>query len=151
MFLHRETSSIYAVVLQEKEPGISKVEFYKLAFPPLSKEGILPHQTGGMKPVILISGILAGLLCLIGGSIWLLHSKRKRKVNVSVGPVATEEVKDRLVEEEPTEQKVSSVLLLGGFQIFDKQGGNITGDFTPTLKQLFLFLLNAWMKLSGSI
>lgn len=93
------------MVLQEKEPGISKVEFYKLAFPPLSKEGILPHQTGGMKPVILISGILAGLLCLIGGSIWLLHSKRKRKVNVSVGPVATEEVKDRLVEEEPTEQK----------------------------------------------
>ena len=71
--------------------------------------------------MILISGILAGLLCLIGGSIWLLHSKRKRKVNVSVGPVATEEVKDRLVEEEPTEQKVSSVLLLGGFQIFDKQ------------------------------
>ena len=141
MFLHKETSSIYAVVLQEKEPGISKVEFYKLAFPPLSKEDILPHQTGGMKPVVLISGILAGLLCLIGGSIWLLHSKRKRKVNVSVGPVATEEVKDRLVEEEPTEQKVSSVLLLGGFQVFDKQGGNITGDFTPTLKQLFLFLL----------
>ena len=141
MFLHKETSSIYAVVLQEKEPGISKVEFYKLAFPPLSREDILPHQTGGMKPVVLISGILAGLLCLIGGSIWLLHSKRKRKVNVSVGPVATEEVKDRLVEEEPTEQKVSSVLLLGGFQIFDKQGGNITGDFTPTLKQLFLFLL----------
>ena len=141
MFLHKETSSIYAVVLQEKEPGISKVEFYKLAFPPLSKEDILPHQTGGMKPVILISGILAGLLCLIGGSIWLLHSKRKRKVNVAVGPVATEEVKDRSVEEEPTEQKVSSVLLLGGFQVFDKQGGNITGDFTPTLKQLFLFLL----------
>lgn len=139
MFLHRETSSIYAVVLQEKEPGISKVEFYKLAFPPLSKEGILPHQTGGMKPVILISGILAGLLCLIGGSIWLLHSKRKRKVNVSVGPVATEEVKDRLVEEEPTEQKVSSVLLLGGFQIFDKQGGNITGDFTPTLSNYSCF------------
>lgn len=50
------------------------------------------------------------------GSIWLLHSKRKRKVNVSVGPVATEEVKDRLVEEEPTEQKVSLVLLLGGFR-----------------------------------
>ena len=70
-----------------------------------------------------------------------MHSKRKRKVNVAVGPVATEEVKDRSVEEEPTEQKVSSVLLLGGFQVFDKQGGNITGDFTPTLKQLFLFLL----------
>jgi hypothetical protein len=91
------------------------------------------------EPVILISGILAGLLCLIGGSIWLLHSKRKRKVNVSVGPVATEEVKDRLVEEEPTEQKVSLVLLLGGFQIFDKQGDNITGDFTPTLKQVLYY------------
>ena len=40
---------------------------------------------------------------------------------MSVGQFATEEVKDRLVEEEPTEQKVSSVLLLGGFQVFDKQ------------------------------
>ena len=97
-----------------------KSRFYKLAFPPLSKEGILPHQTGGMKPVILISGILAGLLCLIGGSIWLLHSKRK-KVNVSVGPGCYGRSKDRLVEEEPTEQKVSLVLLLGGFQIFDNK------------------------------
>ena len=66
MFLQKETSSIYAVVLQEKEPGISKIEFYKLAFPPLSKEDILPHKTGRMKSVILISGIFALLLCLIG-------------------------------------------------------------------------------------
>ncbi|MCQ5209083.1 hypothetical protein, partial [Bacteroides thetaiotaomicron] len=42
MFLHRESSSIYAVVLQEMEPGIYKVEFYILAFPPLYNEGILP-------------------------------------------------------------------------------------------------------------
>ena len=38
-------------------------------------------------------------------------------------------------------RKISAILLLGGFQVFDKQGNNITGEFTPTLKLLFLFLL----------
>ena len=41
----------------------------------------------------------------------------------------------------PSNRKISAILLLGGFQVFDKQGNNITGEFTPTLKLLFLFLL----------
>ena len=40
----------------------------------------------------------------------------------------------------PSNRKISAILLLGGFQVFDKQGNNITGEFTPTLKLLFLFL-----------
>ena len=41
----------------------------------------------------------------------------------------------------PSNRKISAILLLGGFQVFGKQGNNITGEFTPTLKLLFLFLL----------
>ena len=35
----------------------------------------------------------------------------------------------------------STIFLVGGFQVFDSLGQDITGDFTPTLKHLFLFLL----------
>lgn len=143
MFLHKETSSIYAMVMQEKEPGVSKVAFYKLAFPPLSKDEILPHRVGGTKWTVWISGILLTLLCVMGGCFWFIRNNKKRKGSalVASGSIANEEKKNVVVEEGATEQKVSSVLLLGGFQVFDKQGCNITGNFTPTLKQLFLFLL----------
>lgn len=138
MFLHKETSSIYAVVLQEKEPGESKVEFYKLAFPPLSKEDILPHQTTGTTLLVLIAAGVFVFICLLGGALWLLRKKKK-----DTGVIATlaDESEENPVKLEVKERKFSSVLLLGGFQVFDKQGCNITGDFTPTLKQLFLFLL----------
>jgi two-component SAPR family response regulator len=37
--------------------------------------------------------------------------------------------------------QVSAIYLMGGFQVFDGQGQNITSQFSPTLKQLFLFIL----------
>lgn len=141
MFLHKETSSVYAVVVQEKEPGISKIEFYKLAFPPLSKKDILPHQVSNAKQTVWIAGILAGVLCLLGGSIWVFRTKGKNKDAVATGILSDETMNETTEKEEDQAQRVSSVLLLGGFQVFDKQGCNITGNFTPTLKQLFLFLL----------
>lgn len=140
MFLHKSTSSIYAVVLQEKVPGASsKVEFYKLAFPPLSKEDILPHQTtDNWLVAVLVSSFL--ILC-IGVIFVLLRIKRKKSSNGSAATSSSEEVQETLVINDAKDKRVSSILLLGGFQVFDKQGNNITGDFTPTLKQLFLFLL----------
>ena len=38
-------------------------------------------------------------------------------------------------------QKVSSIYLFGGFQAFDKMGKDITANFTPTLKELFMLIL----------
>ncbi|MDR0547120.1 MAG: hypothetical protein LBG77_06000 [Dysgonamonadaceae bacterium] len=35
----------------------------------------------------------------------------------------------------------SSIYFLGGFQIFDKEGNDISAAFTPTLKQLFIIIL----------
>jgi two-component SAPR family response regulator len=41
----------------------------------------------------------------------------------------------------PYERKsISSILFMGGFQIYNHNGGNITAAFSPTLKQLFLFI-----------
>ena len=144
MFLHRETSSIYTVIVEENEPGMSKVEFYKLAFPPLSKEDISPQLASSSWPIIPITGVLLFILTGMGGIVYYIQKKKKAKVIVTPQPITN----DLLMEETATPmittlkaKRTSSVLLLGGFQIFDGEGNNITGDFTPTLKQLFLFLL----------
>ena len=34
-----------------------------------------------------------------------------------------------------------AILFLGGFQVFDKNGKNITGDFTPTLKYILVLIV----------
>ena len=150
MFLHRGTSSIYTVVVEEKEPGMSKVEFYKLAFPPLSREEILPHRTTDSWSFMMKYGIGLLVLIAVGGICWWwqkLQKKKKQKTDqdCTITAPVINEVKEEQESVSPiVDMKVkrtSAVLLLGGFQIFDKEGINITGDFTPTLKQLFLFLL----------
>jgi two-component SAPR family response regulator len=37
--------------------------------------------------------------------------------------------------------KSQSILFLGGFQVFDKEGKNITGEFTPTLKYILVLIV----------
>ena len=41
---------------------------------------------------------------------------------------------------------VSTVKLLGGFQVFDKEGVDITDNFTPIVKQILLYLLLSTVK-----
>ncbi len=45
----------------------------------------------------------------------------------------------------------SSIYFLGGFQIFDKEGNDISTSFTPTLKQLFIIILLTTVKNSRGI
>lgn len=142
MFWHKETSSAYAVVLKEKKPGVSTVEFYRLAFPPLSKAEILPHPVTGSRRGMWIAEIVAVSLGLLAVAGWRVFRRRREENDRTFNNQITDET-ERLAPAEniPSKQRLSSILLLGGFQVFDKEGGNITADFTPTLKQLFLFLL----------
>lgn len=39
------------------------------------------------------------------------------------------------------QKRPSSILIFGGFQVIDKTGANITGSFTPLLKELFLCIM----------
>lgn len=142
LFLHRATSSIYAVVIQEQAGGMSKVEFSKLAFPPLPKEDLLSQKVESDLSSGAIGFILFIAFFLGGAGVCLLLKKRKKKKGHAVNPIETLAPEPEVFPiDEIKNQKTSAILLIGGFQVFDKQGNNITGDFTPTLKQLFLFLL----------
>lgn len=134
LFLHRATSSIYAIIQQEKIPGISTIEIYKLAFPPLAW-----YSLSDKNDISNYLSYFIGILFLIALSTLLiyLYIKRKRKDTYKEQDIISNKA---TYTEQSYDKKKSAILLLGGFQVYDKAGKNITGDFTPTTKQLFLFL-----------
>ncbi|MFD2036333.1 hypothetical protein ACFSKL_16130 [Belliella marina] len=111
-----------------------KFSVYGMAFPPLLLETTFQPNDSG-EPLFPWEGIFfaVSLLALII-PIWFIWKRKKHTGTIKT----TLENPDTSPEPIFTRQKASSLYFLGGFQAFDKNGKNITGEFTPTLRQLFL-------------
>ncbi len=168
MFYSPKDGHIYAVIdkiLADKSHDLS---IYQLATPLLSEAEI--SQTDGEEgsgAKIWLIAIVAVLALL--GIIVLFGRKRKKPSEAKPAStvmepptvekaVKTEQIeKAEKVDEEPVaddteevqqEEMVkhfdrthSAVSLLGAFSVYDKEGADITAQFTPRLKELFLLLI----------
>lgn len=146
LFYHPNDTSLYAVILEPSKNESSLCRIYKLAFPPL-----IPTKTSNIENKSDKWGYLTGITIFI--LILLMLHWRKKRQQVKKLPETKTLNNLSLAEKlehiplEITTQKInrkevkSTIFLVGGFQVFDSLGQDITGDFTPTLKHLFLFLL----------
>lgn len=132
LFLDQKTKQLIAITLHRSE-----VSIYSMAYPPLFPENVyqgVPFHARWYLWVIVIL-LSASLISII----YLYFRKRKSRGK-----------KERLYELidhpniaaiEPIDRKTnSSIYFMGGFQIYDCKGRNITSSFSPTLKHLFLFI-----------
>lgn len=130
LFHDKPTNQLLAVTSHNSE-----VVIYSIAYPPLMSQDISQEEVQGGKWYLwAIFGLaLAGLL-------FFLYTKKKgtgkKKSNVhkldhpSIIPI------------EPLERTTkSSIYLIGGFQVYDSGGKDLTSSFSPTLKQLFIYIL----------
>ncbi len=132
---------LYAFVVQEKIPGEAVLDVYSLVYPPLSSDEIYMEKNkdchffymGYLWKHFNMSGIFFFVI------VYVYKKKKSKTTGVSMTISKVEYGEQEIAK--PSNRKISAILLLGGFQVFDKQGNNITGEFTPTLKLLFLFLL----------
>ena len=145
MFRYKN-SAIYAVILQRTERGAFETGIYSLLYPPLSQTDILQvpgaRNIFGNSPVTYI--IIGLLVIIILLAIYLLRRNRMEKAALS--PVVGDKafVSPPVLPQVPhayKEKKRSKISLLGGFQIFDRGGNDITGFFTPVIRQMFLMCL----------
>jgi len=133
LYLNKRKSDLIAIVNHKDD-----VSVYSIAFPPLTKKDILQDVPSGNRfitALIAVSTLTALFLLLL-----ILYKKTKSRdalinqtktvESISLSPLPVLERK-----------QVSAIYLLGGFQIYNKEGRNITALFSPTLKQLFLFIL----------
>lgn len=130
----QQTSTLYGVFLEKKEPGDGySVEIYSLAFPPLKVSDIEQMPAKADNAFVKYSILSIIILFILTGTIISYRKLKKKKIS----PI-TETV---IPEQEDKKPRTSTIHLLGDFQVFDKEGNDITQEFTPIIKQVFLYIL----------
>jgi DNA-binding SARP family transcriptional activator len=127
LWLNEEKSNLMAVIAHR-----NTIALYTIAYPPLATEEVLQHLPPNNFPLSYATGA-AAVVVLLFLLIIILRTRNRRmalKANISLEPLPAME-----------KRRASAIYLLGGFQVFNAKEENITPSFSPTLKQLFLFLL----------
>lgn len=110
----------------------SEINIYTMDFPPLMTE----EDAASVRDRIW--WVLAGFLIISSMAVYIIRRSRSK-----------ETVKESEYVEIPQETVPvhnASIHLLGGFQVHDDAGNDITGCFTKTLKNLFLVILMETIK-----
>ena len=132
LFLDKNTSQLIAVTSHDSE-----VSLYSMAYPPLMSVDVYQKDPIKLRWFVWFIAIL--FVCGLA-FVSIIFFKRKKGRN---GKVRLYEQVDHpnIVPIAQIERKlISSILFIGGFQIYDSKGCNITHAFSPTLKHLFLYI-----------
>jgi two-component SAPR family response regulator len=118
----------------------ANVSVYTISFPPLKKSDI--YQTEGRRSFPVFPLIL---LLLFSALVLILLFIGKKKKQAVPGAVENEIREDNDVAmagiNTVKQLQKQTINLFGGFQVVDKQENDITAEFTPLLKNLFLLIL----------
>ena len=141
---------IYAVILQSQVDQRTDVDVYEINYPPIPVSEILQEErpeTVSRLPQGLWWKLALSLLVLtlLAGNVFLLAKLRGRKSLALHQPQQPEEDVPQYYD-----FSRSSVNFFGGFRVTDREGNDVTAQFTPTLKSL-LVLLVLYTERSGGI
>lgn len=141
LFLYQKTSALYALVQQESASGESTViDIYSLAFPPLSKDFIQTYEASKKENKSLLFLLLIAIAILLLSLAYIYYRKKNKPPKRDLDE--NKDIEQYQKKEKPkAELQKSAIYLLGGFRIYDKDGENITGEFSPTIKQIMIYLL----------
>ncbi|WP_349314151.1 hypothetical protein [Chitinophaga sp. MM2321] len=116
--------------------SITSLQVYTIDFPPneLVLTAVAVPYNGRFWGYLLLA------VCLVGVVI-LVVRYRRRPVSVVPVEVAAATVEHDLPYDLEDHRELSAIFLFGPFEVFDKDGNDITKLFTPLLKELFLVLL----------
>lgn len=136
LFYNQGTTELVTVLAYQDGIGKTCVEVYTLGYPVLHLSDVLQsvpekHSTGWIW-LILIIGIGGTLAVLV--ILW--KRKQKNVVRRDENSFYTVEVKEKELIQP------SFIRLLGGFQVNDSEGHDITSRFTLILRSLFVYMLS---------
>lgn len=141
LMFHKSQSRLYAVVMQAHQSGRYDLEVYLLSFPPL--HAVTIRQTPPVhasRLYIWLFGLLAA-----GSTAWIVLRGRKRK-RKRAKSTADFHPADTAPSSPPADNACrrsipGSISLLGGLQILNREGIDITANFTPITRQIFILIL----------
>ena len=140
LYLDKSSNQLIAVVVSPQTDTNNTLSIYTLSYPPLTIHDLYQEENQKTSAVPLIIGGVFLFLITTGITILILYKKRKKGDEQQTHePSLRQDRFEPSLSYEP--QQKSSVNLFGGFQVFDKDGNDVTKEFTPMLKQLFISLL----------
>jgi DNA-binding SARP family transcriptional activator len=133
LFYSKATSELIAVTAHKEKKGY-EIEIHSINYPPLQlEESRQPLQREKLSKATYFAVI--GFVIVAGLVFFYFSRKRKSK------PVVAEPKEKGSLQLDEPQKLVSSILFFGGFQIFDKDGKDISSKFTMTLKELFVLIV----------
>lgn len=142
LFYSAKTNELIAVT-SHKDKQLFDINIYSIGFPPLMKEAVIqaePKQAMAWVILLAIAGI-----SLIGFVVYR-YQRTTRQQAKKIVPQGTPQEQPRNINDlrqiqHDGEKMSSSILLFGGFQMYNARGVDISVKFTSTLKELFLLIL----------
>jgi two-component SAPR family response regulator len=145
------SSKLVAVTLHTSQQNVSNIHVYTIDFPPNQLMPVVStaKQSSGRSLWWLIGGGI--VIIALAARFWLKKNKRRTGALPARQPVLP--MQEKTVEpivETPAyelpgaivkEQERASIHLFGRFEATDKNGVDVTTQFTPLLKELFLLVL----------
>jgi hypothetical protein len=139
LYINPSSSLLIAVVVTPQTTALSQVAVYTLSNPPLALGELYQNgRKGGIRLILLysfLSLVCAGLLVF---AVSLLLRKQKIKRIVSRELQKAQTLPD---EDDADAEQKQAIYLPDSFRVFDKNGINVTKEFSPMLRQLFTLLL----------
>ncbi|MET0638008.1 MAG: hypothetical protein ABWZ25_18405 [Chitinophagaceae bacterium] len=138
------SNKLVAVALHTSQEKSSSIQVYTIDFPPNQLVPVKVHE--GKTGVPVLYRVLMGMLVLVPVLV-LIYKRRKTgraagsgHVTPETGPAVLQPV--AAAGENPEDTKVySAIHLFGRFEAIDKQGQDISTQFTPLLRELFLLVV----------
>lgn len=142
LFLNEGTSELIALTVYDSE-----VNLYSLAYPALLPEHVYQQHLLG-KSQFALSNLwtILTLSILILALASLYFFKKSKKSHLS-HKLTNQISSPGILPVSKIQREIpSSIYFLGGLQVYNKKGYDITSNFTPTLKQLFLLIYLSSLK-----
>ena len=149
-----ELEKMYAVILQAQVDNRTDVDVYEINYPPIPVSMIMqegkeekPAKSGnGWWWKVLLG--LAGAAILADYIYYRFFKGHSRRRPVAKdAPVEKEEMYEP--ETRYYDFSRSSVCFFGGFRVTDREGNDVTAQFTPTVKALLILLIVSTAKEGG--
>jgi DNA-binding SARP family transcriptional activator len=141
LYYSSELQKIIAVVAFSKDRKTSDINVYTLNYPPLKESDVLQKEIpkGSYAPLLMLLGIIFVFFFIALGYKKIKKTKNRQTIEKKPANLAIDE--PLLKDKKYYDTKTSSILFLGGFEVFNNKGKNITGDFTPTLKYMLVLII----------
>lgn len=159
LYFSSKLKKFYALVNKIKTDGSAEVSIYSLSYPPAPiVDSVINEQSSdhafsfSFKLVILI---VLGLIGFIG----LIYFRYRKRLSSKISNTKLQDTlesnktdtQEKKIETSYYDFSKQSICFLGGFSVSDKDGQNITGQFTPMLKYLLILLILHTVKESKGI